>query len=486
MRTLGLAVAAVLLLAGCAPQAAPSSSPTTPATTPSPSSAPELACADLIPQPDLQAQLVTPIGAKIDESSAPRGALDAIFLQAGGVHCVWGGQSRTDASWDEGLDVRVLSAELGDVDTILAATTFPEGAVFDTLGERSGLGCQLYPDSSRWICNAILFVGDRVVSARVSRTRAAPRIRSPPRNRVLDEVSVAIEATSPSSTIVPEPGSFDGGAVCTDPSITAGAYGIGAEALTLLPVDPGIGIQAIAAGKIELVQCMWQTGPGGPGYGESFSITVIPGAGWQFERMQSQPEEGGWGAPGRRFADPDRGCRRRAALLRRRLLVGSAVPGQPDRALRGRHLRRHRDGGRSLCLLRGAELTLHDQHHDEHGTRDEQGDQRRHDGQDGCCCDQHRCTGKSHDPPLADDPAGEEAGARQVARGTPAERTGAEESERFHRLGVRERLLESERDEHDAGHENEVQVGVSVASRLCTAGAPCPERVPPPPARPAG
>lgn len=284
MRMLAPAAVLLLLLAGCAtPVAAP---PSTPTPEPTVTAAPALACADLIPLADLQAAITTPLSVKIDEQSAPRGSTDLIFLQAGGVHCVWGGENRTDGSWDEGLDVRILTADAASIDSILAATTFPEGAVFDTIGERSALGCF---SGEFWQCTALVYDGGRLVSATVSDSGATGDAIATAQS-VLDTVAAAIAATSPNSPIAPEPNSFDGGEVCNDPAITADALGADPADLALVPIDLGPGILSIASTQVEHLRCTWQLAPGNAGAVAAFWITVVPGAGWQFERMQEQPD----------------------------------------------------------------------------------------------------------------------------------------------------------------------------------------------------
>lgn len=250
--------------------------------------APALVCADLIPLPDLQAAITTPLSVKIDEQSAPRGSADAIFLQAGGVHCVWGGENRTDQSWDQGLDVRILPATLDDVDMILAATTFYEGAVFDTIGERSGLGCY---SGEYWDCSAVAFVGDRIISARMSDAGATTDPVALAQG-VLQQVGAAIELTTPNAPIAPEPNSFDGGSVCEDPTVVAAAFEAAPGDVHLRPFDSYFSLDAIAAREITSVGCPWLVGADLQ-TGQPFNITVIPGAGWQFERMVAQPDEVG-------------------------------------------------------------------------------------------------------------------------------------------------------------------------------------------------
>lgn len=163
-----VAVITTLGLVGCAAEpmtpseSAPPSAPATPVEAPAVVPEPGLpvACADLLTSDEVQAQVVEPVRVRIDGSTPPRGYRLTAFAQAGGTRCVWAGQARTDASYDDGLEVAILPRSSADFRTAETDGSFagrtPAGELPD-----SYVQC----DTVHALCLADVLVGDYWLNA---------------------------------------------------------------------------------------------------------------------------------------------------------------------------------------------------------------------------------------------------------------------------------------------------------------------------------
>lgn len=150
MRTWIPALVVVLVLAGCAP-AAPAPTPSdSPVPTPTPSATAQgdpwstlpLTCAELLSEPEAQALTGAPVTLKEGESFVNN--LRAIALrQVGALSCTWGGEGRTDNSYNQTIDFTILP----DAD-----------AAFDEGVWQVDDGAIVYPDgstTSEYLCQPV-------------------------------------------------------------------------------------------------------------------------------------------------------------------------------------------------------------------------------------------------------------------------------------------------------------------------------------------
>ncbi len=110
-----------LLLAGCIPEAEPVAS--APPPSPSPSAEPAatrpnpvfaLNCDEVLSLDEVQARVTAAVEIRRDETNVPGALFEIPSLQRGGLSCRWGGENRTDESYDDGVDVLVLPDAIAD------------------------------------------------------------------------------------------------------------------------------------------------------------------------------------------------------------------------------------------------------------------------------------------------------------------------------------------------------------------------------------
>jgi len=174
-------VAGSLLLAGCTPE--PEPTPTATATVePSPTAEAavrpnpvfDLTCAELLALDEAQAAVTAPITVKRDETGLPGELLDVAYLQRGGLSCRWGGDARTDSSFDDGIDVLLLPD--AESDYLLRADGLAEtwsvagaDAAIATCGAASDAVDGTFPG----YCVAAARVGTTLVELRFSDSQGA-------------------------------------------------------------------------------------------------------------------------------------------------------------------------------------------------------------------------------------------------------------------------------------------------------------------------
>ncbi len=150
------------------PSATATATPTAdPRTAPEP--ALDLTCDELYSLAELQPDFATTLSVKQDESSAPVGISDAAWLQAGGTKCVIGGENRTNTSYDQGLELKVLPNGATAYEARVADADLPATAT-DGIGDRSYLYCQGGDFGSQ--CQVFVAVGDWMFEGRLSDDQA--------------------------------------------------------------------------------------------------------------------------------------------------------------------------------------------------------------------------------------------------------------------------------------------------------------------------
>ena len=303
-------ILAVLVVAGCTaaptegeptPSQTATPEPTEPALT-APRSALPLTCDELYGLAELQPQLAEPVQVRKDESSAPLGVRAAQAMQSGALECVFGGDSRTDSSYDYGLSILVFPAAGAAFDSYRASEAgagLLGYARLDTLGDRSMLTCQgsemfgsAESPGDTFICGGDFVVGDYWVTARLSDrsdllTDAAYELAT----AVMQTVAARIaEAGSPRALWIPPTGA-DPAALCSDPAAATALLGVDASTLAV-EITP----EYRAAG-VPLLSCQWTTESTG------LRLTALQSGAWAFDRVEATPGMTfhGWLRPSERF-----------------------------------------------------------------------------------------------------------------------------------------------------------------------------------------
>ena len=173
-----MALVIALGLSGCAPEPEPVAVPTVeptpeitvePALRPNPAIA--LDCAELFSLDEVQSQIAAPIEVKRDETSVPSEFWHIPALADGALSCRWGGESRTGALYDDGLEVDVRVGGDAAFDALVAsAPELPISVTGADLAVATDCGFGRQPDAAGapGFCAIVARAGDRVVYLRYS------------------------------------------------------------------------------------------------------------------------------------------------------------------------------------------------------------------------------------------------------------------------------------------------------------------------------
>jgi hypothetical protein len=279
--------AGLLFVAGCtsqptpptAPVPTPSDAPTEPALT-EPRTVLDLTCNELFGLDEVQPLLVTPVQVRRDETTAPLGVSGAALQQAGASLCEYGGENRTDGSYDQGLQIQAVPYAAAAFDTYATTTTFPPSAIMDTIGDRSVLNCQGSESftSPNYLCWADFVVGEYWVSARMSDAAdLASEAAADLVTAVLGTVVERIRASGPDRALWTPPEGADTGPLCADPAAPAALLGQDPAAMSAE-------LRSDARQGVAISGCRW-TGADGA----SMTMTDLRSGAWAFDKIAASP-----------------------------------------------------------------------------------------------------------------------------------------------------------------------------------------------------
>jgi hypothetical protein len=284
-----LLVSIALLSACAAPAAEPAAPPTTEPTaepTPEPETAPQsslpLGCEQVIPTDVVTASFVTPTQLVFDESSTPKSVGGAAFRQGGGLQCIWGG-AEYGTGYHEGLQLIVVEASAGDFE---AGVTAQDGAVADTIGDRSVLDCFLQSGGG-YTCGADVLVGAYWIRAFVGDTGEGLTLElaNETATNLLGQMAESVRAADAPHPLWSVPSdAFDGAALCSDPAHVAAALGLDPSALSVVPDPfPATGASGLAQSRSSSVTCQWSAAD------NSATVTTLRGGAWWSELLAAEP-----------------------------------------------------------------------------------------------------------------------------------------------------------------------------------------------------
>lgn len=278
-RLLGLlcSATAVGLLAGCvpAPEPSPTPTPTSAPSEPEPPAAPTPAlavpCLDLLSLEEVQAVVSAPVEVLVDEGTTFRGVPLITAAQAGALRCVWAGERRTDARYDEGLEVSLLPRAADDFPGAEAAAY----AVLPAITEPAP--GYLHCDSYSALCRAELLVADYWLSATFSDAGRDPADAAAHGRAAMTALLTALvqrieAAPAAAPAWVP---SGTGSPICATARDAAADWGLDPaafEEFVHVEGDPG----SVAEGRVQVERCAW----GG------VRLARVPGGAWAFDGIR--------------------------------------------------------------------------------------------------------------------------------------------------------------------------------------------------------
>jgi hypothetical protein len=236
-----------------------------------------------------------PIQLRVAETTL-RGARDIAGLQSGLLSCVWGGESKTDNSWDQTIVLSVLPHAAADYDA--GVMQVDDGAVVYTVGDLSEYLCQ-GADEYQSRCTANLLTDGYWVQLAVNsggsndgRTLGSAEAGM---RTLLDSLFAAVSGASAQRPDWVAPGVGSGGAFCTDPASTGtvqGAFSNPALAPRDYTSPPPYGAATVAQQRAGLAACGWSDGAGA-----GVDVTVVPGGGWAFPALLASPPQVSYDLP---------------------------------------------------------------------------------------------------------------------------------------------------------------------------------------------
>ena len=279
-------VSITLAVAGCTsgPSGDPTIDPTTAAPTEpaltEPQAALALSCDELFSLAELQPLLTTPVQVRRDESSAPLGVRGASLEQVGASLCEFGGENRTDSSFDQGLRIQAVPNAAQQFDYYLQSMIMPELSRMDTIGDRSVLTCQGseafgHPQYNCW---ADFVVREFWVSVHMSDTAdlnadaAADLVTG-----VLTTVATRIAESGAERSLWEPPAGADPSPLCSDSAAPAALLG---EAPSAVGVEDASSVEQ----GVPIFACQW-TGS----TGSAVRVTALASGAWAFDSVAGSP-----------------------------------------------------------------------------------------------------------------------------------------------------------------------------------------------------
>lgn len=281
----------LLALAGCAPSAAapiPSTTPTpsaTPTPKPTPSGPPEpvlgVACGDLIEPATVNAFFAgapQAVALKRGEASPPDPQMEILYRQVGALRCVWGGDSRTDESYDVGIELTVLQ----DASSQFSAKLWNPADATDTVGDRSAFAC------AYGRCQFSVLVGDLWLvgrtSSRVDSDAGDTQLREQLTGLLASAASRVAQAPRNDAPSIDSASYMGWRGECREGDSITQLLRSASGLTPIIEQDPTSGrepfdVEVIA--RAQLSSC-----DVGDTTGDSFSVEVTPGAGWAVPELR--------------------------------------------------------------------------------------------------------------------------------------------------------------------------------------------------------
>ena len=288
-RQVAIVVSATLIatLAACAPVASvPTSAPSAdPTSTSSPTAVAAveplatvpLECADLFGAEVATEIVSAPVSVKVDESTVV--SLDDIAQrQAGLLRCLWGGEARTDNSWDDSLEVAILAD--ADAAFDVGVWQVDDGAIVYPAGSTtSEYRCyQVLENYASCFANVLVngYWARAMVTNRGGEVGFTPEVAAATMRSIVDSLTSALQAAGTARPAWTPPANPLTGAICG--SLVSG-----------VPDESLPYPDAVAQGRTPRAAC---TVAGASGL--EYSVNVVPGGGWALPTIVDRLESPWW------------------------------------------------------------------------------------------------------------------------------------------------------------------------------------------------
>jgi hypothetical protein len=281
-----VAASFLLLLTGCGgPSAGPSPSESGPASSAGPSASPSpaaqgdpqptlpITCADAFSDSAASALIYSPITLKIDQNTV-RNVYEASGLQSGLFHCIWGGQNKTDNSWDQSIDLDILPNAAAAFDGGVwqvndGAVVYPDGST------TSEYLCD-YVDTNYAQCFANVLVGGywahataRTGDSGVQLTQAGMEASM---RSIVDRLTAVLTSAGKGRDSWVPPSYTLTGAICAGQPLNGGFAG---------PVPA----EAVATQRSGALGCS---------YSQAVNLGILPGGAWAVASVQASGKMPNW------------------------------------------------------------------------------------------------------------------------------------------------------------------------------------------------
>lgn len=257
-----------------------------------------IGCADLLGVDELQQTIPSPLEVWADESSTPRGFDLIAYRQAGGLHCVWGGEGGTDGVPDVGVQLWVTPDAADEFREHATGTIYPDGdlLVTDTIEGASVLDCGTGEFTGLSCTADVLAAGDWWVylTARADTGDARSYDDALADTTALTESIVAkIAAAGDARPAWTAPDATDGSAWCEDASLASVALGVDADGILIEPYRSTGDVAALAE-RAGGSQCIWSTAD----ETSNVRIRTLQGGAWAFDQLAAEQLGAGEVFPG--------------------------------------------------------------------------------------------------------------------------------------------------------------------------------------------
>jgi hypothetical protein len=248
-------------------------------------------CSQLVPASVIDGSFPASLGvmAREDESSAPNDQVEVSLQQAGGLRCVWGGATRTDNGYDNGLQVDVLPNAVSDYNAE-ADSLVQDPALVDSVGDHSRSVCN---GGEQFACSGEVIVNGYWVSvdfhsndgAATASTSATERLAT-----ILSTIVTAVRAAGPPRILwAPPAGFWNGSSLCTPDSDAEArartAFHQPALASGDFSIEGPFDAATTSFGRVGIVSCGWSASPTPTSGLTDASVFVVPGGAWALAKQ---------------------------------------------------------------------------------------------------------------------------------------------------------------------------------------------------------
>ena len=240
-------------------------------------------CAGLLALAQVQEQVVARVAVRVDERSIPTTPTAIASAERGGFRCVWGGTSRTDTGYDDGLVVDIFPNIT--VDQFDSRTTDANTPAISGIGDEATLGC----DSVFSLCTGDTLANGYWIVATFSdsdRKTNAPGHGRSAYVSLVGRVATALAGADVGAPWVTPESTFPGRDLCAPESAAEIRVIAGSTSVpTLVAEEDYVGPSTILPPLVGMTSCSWSNGLG---------FVSMPGSAWDLGAQLTHPVSWDW------------------------------------------------------------------------------------------------------------------------------------------------------------------------------------------------